>query len=109
VRRPSPSIDLWVAGRIPFLEPAVRQPDGRWGCQPRKWLQEGSASLTLRVGEEPLARFERDLESGLFLAQPLTPRTLTFEGEEPRSGEPYHLVFEGKGGADFLTLHRLQR
>jgi hypothetical protein len=109
VRRPSLSIDLWVAGRIPFLEPAVRQPDGRWGCQPRKWLQEGSASLTLRVGEEPLARFERDPESGLFLAQPLTPRTLTFEGEEPRSGEPYHLVFEGKGGADFLTLHRLQR
>jgi len=104
VRRLSPTIDLWVAGRIPFLEPAIRQRDGRWGYQPSKSLKEGSTSLTLRVGEEPLVRFERDPESGLFLAQPLTPRTLTIEVEEPRSGEPYHLVFEGKGAPEFLTL-----
>jgi len=105
--RPSPTLDLWVVDRIPLLQHAVRLSDGRWGYPLMKMSRkpEGSVRrLTLRMGGVPLLRFERDLENGLFLAVPLTPRTLTLEVDEPRSEGPYCLVFEGQRRSESLPL-----
>ena len=60
--------------------------------------------MTLRMEEVPLVRFERDLESELFLPVPLTPRTLTLEVEEPRYEGPCRLVFEGQQTSESLPL-----
>jgi hypothetical protein len=103
VIQPSTTLDLWVVGRLPLLGHAVRMSDGRWGYPPRKTNRK-VRRFTLRMGEVPLVRFERDLESELFLPVPLTPRTLTLAVEEPRSGGPYRLVFEGQRTSESLPL-----
>lgn len=105
--RPSPTLDLWVVDRIPFLARAARRSDGRWSYRllKLKRISEGSVrSLTLRMEKTPLVRFERDPESGHFLALPKTRRTLTLEVEEPRSEGPYRLVFEAPRASESLRL-----